>query len=89
MAGALDASREWPLCQALKLANETRAVWASFNFSPEDRCLDEGEMDILEMVSGDGKAEQPNSDLKRERETERQRKRKLHSFSNAQYTDEK
>ena len=43
------------------------------------------------MVSGDGKAEQPNSDLKREREreTERQRKRKLHSFSNAQYTDEK
>ena len=32
-------------------------------------------MDILEMVSGDGKAEQPNSDLKRERERQRDRER--------------
>ncbi|CAE7727257.1 bglA [Symbiodinium sp. CCMP2592] len=48
------------VCIRAKLPLNTRGVWPAHWMLPEnglsDRCLDEGEMDILEMVSGDGKA---------------------------------
>ncbi|OLQ01066.1 Beta-glucanase [Symbiodinium microadriaticum] len=48
------------VCIRAKLPLNTRGVWPAHWMLPEnglsDKCLDEGEMDILEMVSGDGKA---------------------------------
>ncbi|CAE7030104.1 glcA [Symbiodinium natans] len=48
------------LCVRAKLPLNTRGVWPAHWMLPDngysDRCLDEGEMDIMEMVSGDGKA---------------------------------
>ena len=49
----------------------------------EDKCLDEGEMDILEMVSGDGKAERQRPS-EREREGEqRERGEKSGPYSDS------
>ena len=64
VASALDASRQRLFCHGLGLISQ-RHIPSAHGCNNEDRCLDEGEMDIMEMVSGDGKVleQQGNASL--------------------------